>query len=180
MHNDELHTRCPSPDINRIVNWKIMAGRGRIMRGQMHTCTLNKIEKMYFLEYNEITSMFFASYYVGHCCTVIRGHCWATICSIYLGHCSSNVILGQCWTKYLIIIWIPTFKQRAPTMEPRFQSLRNNVNHGRQCFATTTLDILVPYFLGKRDAQAWPPSLRRSSLMLERKVHLDTWEKGDR
>jgi hypothetical protein len=44
--------------------------------------TLNKFEKLYFLEYTDIPYVFLTPHHVGHTCTMMQGHC----CIVIKGH----------------------------------------------------------------------------------------------
>jgi hypothetical protein len=64
------------------------------VQNTLHSCLLSeKIRKVYSLENTNIPKVFFTPHYVGHCCTVIRGH-YCTLshsCSVVLGHCCATM-----------------------------------------------------------------------------------------
>jgi hypothetical protein len=99
------------------------------------------------MEYTNIPNVLFTPHHVGHCCTNIRVHSWATMWlkTMFLGHCYTNMIQKHCCSTICtnkdlgsiavqqciqIIVtqkWPNAFvaHQCVPTME-RFLLLRNN------------------------------------------------------
>jgi hypothetical protein len=59
---------------------------------------LNKIEKAYSLEHTDIPKAFFTPHHLGHCLTnAIRGHCCVLghSCTVIPGHCCATVFFNN-------------------------------------------------------------------------------------
>jgi hypothetical protein len=95
---------------------------------------MNKIEKVYALEYADIPKVFFTPHHTGNCCTnVIRGNCCVS------GHSCTNVrqvIVAQQWEPLGPIVerqWVPTMGYPVPLLKKMQQTDR----HGLGFFAHT-------------------------------------------
>jgi hypothetical protein len=107
---------------------------------------------VYSLDYTDIPKAFFTPNHVCRSCiNVIRGHCWATVCSNNI----RRSYLHWCDPRSLLLYSV--FQQW-----PRFPLLLNSVfqlwYHSSHRYATMVLVRRVAYFLGKqrsKDRQTW-------------------------